>query len=60
MKSYGAYELARRQYEKLQAESEATSGRPQPTWAPGSMEWQAEQEKLNAEREKLTGVGSGG
>jgi predicted phage terminase large subunit-like protein len=43
MKGWGAYELARRQYEKLQAEREATSGRPEPTWAPGSMEWLAQQ-----------------
>ena len=46
--------------EQLQAEREATSGRAQPTWAPGSMEWQAEQEKLKAEREKLAGGGPGG
>src|SRR5437667_6834958 len=45
MKGWGAYELARRQYEKLQAEREATSGRAEPTWAPGSMEWLAEQKK---------------
>ncbi len=45
MKGWGAYELARRQYEQLQAEREATSGRAQPTWAPGSMEWLAEQNK---------------
>ena len=60
MNSWGIYELYRRQAEKLQAEREATLGRAQPTWAPGSMEWQAEQEKLKAEREKLTGGGSGG
>ena len=47
----------------LRAEREARGEVPQsvqPTWAPGSMEWQAEQEKLKAEREKLTGGGSGG
>jgi hypothetical protein len=32
MKGWGAYELARRQYEQLQAEREATSGRAEPTW----------------------------
>ena|ERR1700730_8362747 len=31
MKGWGAYELARRQYEQLQAEREATSGRAEPT-----------------------------
>ena len=45
MKSWGAYELARRQAEQLRAEREATSGRAEPTWAPGSMEWLAEQKK---------------
>ena len=45
MKGWGAYELARRQAEQLQAEREATSGRAEPTWAPGSMEWLAEQNK---------------
>jgi hypothetical protein len=45
MKGWGAYELARRQAEQLQAEHEATSGRVQPAWAPGSMEWLAEQNK---------------
>ena len=45
MKSWGAYELARRQYEERQAEREAISGRAEPTWAPGSMEWDAEQKK---------------
>jgi Terminase RNaseH-like domain len=45
MKGWGAYELARRQAEQLRAEREATSGRAQPGWAPGSMEWLAEQKK---------------
>ena len=44
MNSWGAFELARRQYEQLQAEREATPRRAEPTWAPGSMEWLAEQE----------------
>ena len=60
MKGWGIYELYRQQAEKLRAEHEATSGRAQPTWAPGSMEWQAEQEKLKAEQEKLKGGGSCG
>jgi len=63
MNSWGIYELYRRQAEKLQAEREArgeVAQSVQPTWARGSMEWQAEQEKLKAEREKLTGGGSGG
>ena len=45
MNSWGAFELARRQYEQLQAEREATPRRAEPTWAPGSMEWLAEQKK---------------
>jgi hypothetical protein len=32
-KGWGAYELARRQYEQLQAARGATSGRAEPTWA---------------------------
>ena len=60
MNSRGLFEFYRREAEKLQAEHEAVSGRPVPTYAPGSMEWLAEQEKLKAEREKLTGSGSGG
>jgi predicted phage terminase large subunit-like protein len=43
MKGYGIFELYRRQAEQLQARPEATSGRPEPTAAPGSMEWLAEQ-----------------
>src|SRR6202022_10499 len=46
MKSWGFFEATRRRAERLQAEREATSGRPEPTWAPGSMEWLAEQDKL--------------
>jgi predicted phage terminase large subunit-like protein len=60
MNSWGIYELYRQQAEKLRAEREAASGRAEPTWAPGSMEWQAEQEKLKAEQEKLMGGGSCG
>jgi predicted phage terminase large subunit-like protein len=46
MKSWGFFEATRRRAEQLQAERQAISGRPEPTWAPGSMEWLAEQEKL--------------
>ncbi len=60
MNSWGIYELYRQQAEKLRAEREAASGRPEPTWAPGCMEWQAEQEKLKAEQEKLKDGGSCG
>jgi predicted phage terminase large subunit-like protein len=45
MKGYGVFEFYRRQAEQLQARSEPTSGRPEPTRAPGSMEWLAEQKK---------------
>jgi hypothetical protein len=45
MKGWGAYELARRQYEQLPAERAATSARAQPSRAPGSTEWLAEQNK---------------
>jgi hypothetical protein len=44
-RSYGIFELYRRQAEQLQARPEPTSGRPEPTRAPGSMEWLAEQKK---------------
>ena len=58
MKGWGIYELYRQRAERLGAEREARSEMAQsvqPTWAPGSMEWQAEQEKLKAEQEKLKG-----
>jgi hypothetical protein len=45
MNSWGAFEAARQRAEQLLAEREATSGRVEPTWAPGSMEWLAEQKK---------------
>ena len=63
MKGWGIYELYRQQAERLRAEREArgeVAQSVQPTWAPGSMEWQAEQEKLKAEQEKLKGGGSCG
>src|ERR1700738_5376697 len=55
MNSWGIYELYRQQAEKLRAEREARGEAQsvQPTWAPGSMEWQAEQEKSKAKRENL-------
>ena len=55
MKGWGAYELARRQAE-LRAEPEATSGRAEPTWAIGSMEWLAEQNKSSWTRSSCTEV----
>jgi hypothetical protein len=45
MNSRGLFEFYRREAEKLQAEHEAASGRPEPTYAPGSMEWHAQQNK---------------
>src|SRR6516165_8091985 len=46
MKGWGIYELYRQQAEQLlQAERQATSGHPEPAYAPGSMEWLAEQHK---------------
>ena len=48
MKGWGIYELYRQQAEKLRAEREArgeVAQSVQPTWAPGSMEWLAEQNK---------------
>ena len=46
MKGWGAYELARRQAEQLRAEQHRDKPQPtQPTWAIGSMEWLAEQNK---------------
>jgi hypothetical protein len=57
MKSWGIFEATRLKAEQLRAEQR---DKPQPTqtaWAPGSMEWEAEQEKLKAEREKLKGGG---
>ena len=45
MNSWGIYELYRQQAENLRVEREATSGRAEPTWAIGSMEWLAEQKK---------------
>src|SRR5216683_5774577 len=44
--SWGAFEAARRKAEQLQAEQQRNKPQPiQPTWAPGSMEWLAEQNK---------------
>ena len=46
MTGWGIYELYRQQAEQLlQAERQATSGRPEPAYAPGSMEWLAKQHK---------------
>jgi len=48
MKGYGIFEFYRRQAEQLLAEREGRGEAAQPTqstWAPGSMEWLAEQKK---------------
>jgi len=45
MNSRGLFEFYRREAEKMQAGHEVASGRPKPTYAPGSMEWLAEQNK---------------
>ena len=46
MKSWGTYERYRKKAEALRTEKERGEATPTKTdWAPGSMEWQAEQEK---------------
>jgi predicted phage terminase large subunit-like protein len=46
MKGWGIYELYRQKAEELRAEQQRDKPQPtQPTWAPGSMEWLAEQNK---------------
>src|SRR5580692_3196181 len=46
MKGWGVYELYRQKAEALRAETERGEATPSKTnWAPGSMEWQAEQDK---------------
>src|SRR5262249_4342657 len=45
MKGWNMYELYRQEAKQQQAKREAASGRPEPTWAPGSMEWLAQQKK---------------
>ena len=42
MGSWGLYELCRREAEQRRAENQEHT---RPNWAPGSMEWQAEQKK---------------
>jgi hypothetical protein len=44
MASWGVFEYYRRKAE-LKAEREAAPERPKTTWAPGSMEWHADQNK---------------
>jgi hypothetical protein len=46
MKGWGFFEATRRRAEQLQAERKVASGHAEPTYAPGSMEWRDEQEKL--------------
>ena len=59
MKSWGIYELTRRQAEELKQQRE-----PEPRktyWAPGSLEWQAEQEaKTKAQIEAAAVEGTAG
>ena len=46
MKGSGIYEFYRQKAEALRAEKERGEATPSKTnWAPGSMEWQAEQDK---------------
>ena len=46
MKGWGIYELYRQKAEALRAEKQRGEATPTKTnWAPGSMEWQAEQDK---------------
>jgi hypothetical protein len=45
MKGWGVYEFYREQAQKLQAERGAASAPVKPTYAIGSMEWLAEQNK---------------
>jgi predicted phage terminase large subunit-like protein len=50
MKDWGIYEFYRQKAEQLRAEKERGEATTQPTqtnWAPGSMEWQAEQNRRN-------------
>ena len=49
MKGYGAFAAARQRAEELLAEQQRNKPQPtQPTWAPGSMEWLAEQNKSSS------------
>jgi hypothetical protein len=45
MKDWGFYEATRRKAEQLRAEQRDKSEPTKPVWAPGSLEWQAEQNK---------------
>jgi len=54
MHSWGMYELARRNFEQRRAEQGGAPQTLQPTFAPGSMEWQAEQEEANRKKESCT------
>ena len=46
MKSWGLYELIRRQAEELEQQREPEPRKTQ--WAPGSVEWQTEQDKMKS------------
>jgi len=59
MKSWGSYELMRRQAQELKQQREPEP--PKPEWAPGSLEWQAEQEaKRKAQIEAAAVEGTAG
>ena len=57
MKGWGYYEWMRRKAEALKQQH--TPEPPKPQWAPGSLEWQAEQEaKRKAQIEAVAGEGA--
>ena len=59
MKSWGIYELTRRQAQELKQQREPQP--PEKYWAPGSVEWQAEQEaKTKAQIEATAVEGTAG
>jgi predicted phage terminase large subunit-like protein len=59
MKSWGFYEFMRRKAEELKQQREPEP--PKPEWAPGSLEWQAEQEaKRKAQIEAAAVEGTAG
>jgi hypothetical protein len=46
MNSWSSYEATRRRVEELKRQPEPQP--PKPNWAPGSVEWQAEQDKMKS------------
>ena len=54
MKSWGLYELYRQKAEELRAEKEQGEATPNPSsWAPGSIEWLAQQNRRAEPRRLL-------